>query len=420
MNIPILARLNTNERWLMLANMFAKLGIEAVYFIGFTGYAAYGFGGRASIIATVMIVLNFAHMVGSGVSGIVIDKIGPRRSIYITGTAVLASGLFAQLAEGRLLIFVILAAWFGFFGSALMTSLAAFSPYLVEGKDNLARVNSLITVGGFAACIVGPAIGGVIATYLPALRVFLLLSVSMCLCIVVMSKVHERLQPDRDAEEKHGIIHDALTGWRLIKLSHSLRFYLLVGITMWFAFGAFDALESLYYKDVLLVPIAWLGWVNTIIGVGLLLGAFWLSRLPGKHLNARMLIIILLAEGLGTVLYVGTNNVWWSASGAFALGVAFGIGDPLMRTLIQADSPLAASGRILGTIDTIRVGLLLIPLAIAPTLSHWFGVQPVLIGAGVLTILLTLALIPMSRSVDRRKAATRHLDHVNPFAGDDS
>ena len=38
-------------------------------------------------------------------------------------------------------------------------------------------------------------------------------------------------------------------------------------------YGAFDPLESLFYRDVLKVGAAWMGWLSALSGVGGLLGA---------------------------------------------------------------------------------------------------------------------------------------------------
>ena len=101
--------------------------------------------------------------------------------------------------------------------------------------------------------------------------------------------------------------------------------------------------------------------------------------------------------------------------GGFLLGLAFGVAEPMMRTLIQADSPLASVGRVLGAIQTFRVGFTIIPLMLAPSLAKIFGIQQVLIGASVLTVILSFTLVPLARSVDKSLADKRLIYAIDPL-----
>ncbi|MCL2402878.1 MAG: hypothetical protein FWC86_01380, partial [Coriobacteriia bacterium] len=138
---------------------------------------------------------------------------------------------------------------------------------------------------------------------------------------------------------------------------------------------------------------------------GLIVGVVLLAVFPLKWVNARLLIVLAVICGIGAVAYVATLSLWWVGAGQLILGFAFGVFDPLMRTMVQADSPLKAVGRVLGTINTITIGLILIPLVLAPWLSNLFGVQQVLVVAGALPIAFGLLLYPSGKRVDENAAA---------------
>ena len=206
---------------------------------------------------------------------------------------------------------------------------------------------------------------------------------------------------------------EAIEGWRLITNSRNLRYYLMVTIAMIFGFGAFDALEPLYFHQILQVEIHMLGWINAIGGLGLIVGVVLLAVFPIKWVNARLLVALLLICGAGAIAYVATTNLWWVGAGQLILGFAFGIFDPLLRTMVQADSPLKAVGRVLGTINMITIGLLLIPLVAAPWLSDLLGVQEVLILAGALPIVLGFLLYPSGRRLDKELGDKRQIEGVD-------
>ena len=48
---------------------------------------------------------------------------------------------------------------------------------------------------------------------------------------------------------------------------------ILAGTAVWFGFGAFSALEPLFFRDVVGVGVEWIGWMNTAFSVGLISGA---------------------------------------------------------------------------------------------------------------------------------------------------
>ena len=54
------------------------------------------------------------------------------------------------------------------------------------------------------------------------------------------------------------------------------------GVLAYAGYGAFDPLESLYYRDVLHVGIAWMGWLSSAAGVGSFAGAMLSLRVPNS------------------------------------------------------------------------------------------------------------------------------------------
>jgi len=453
MNIDMLASANKNERWLILANLIREIGMQAAYFIGIFGYAAFGFGGDPAIIAIVMLVFNVSHMIGSVAGGTIIDRIGPRLTVLYSSLAVIATCIVFFASGSHLLTFIALTAVFGITTTVLNTAYMSFAPYLEHTKMGLRRVNSFLTIGTFIAAVIGPVLGAVATDSFSVYSVFILMAVATAAGTAITMTVRETYSPhglsaaietekarqageedvqqssqdagqdsatQKSAEKDSGSnpFREALEGWQIIKQSRNLRFYLIASIAMVFGFGAFDALEPLYFKDVLQVELSWMGWINAIGGIGLIAGVVVLALVSADKINARFLVILLPICGLATILYVGTTNLWWVAAGQLALGTVFGIFDPLLRTLVQADSPLEACGRVLGTINTIIVGLLLIPLAVAPALSNLVGVQPVLVSAGVLTLALGLLLLPMGRKLDADSADTRTIQKVDLFPDD--
>jgi len=456
--------INANEGWLTLANFIRETGIQAAYWLGILGYAAYGFGGDARIVMTVMLAVNVSQMVGNLVGGNIVDRIGPRRTVLYSSVAVVLMGLCSAFASDDVTTFVIFAGCFSIAITILNTGYTSFAPYLERGKQGLRRVNSFLTIGTFIAAVIGPAVGAIATARFSITSVFLFMAVVTTIGAVIVLAVKERYSPNDDEDgsdepdlsfgetehsralqeeaekeaQKRGItltepvratqtsiaagtalagrtapkrrvkeaspFHEALEGWSIIRKSRSLRYYLMVFVAMIFGFGAFDALEPVYFKQILQVDISAFGWVNAVGGIGLIVGVALLAAFPLKWVNSRLLIALLAICGIGAVVYIGTLQLVWVAVGQLILGFAFGVFDPLMRTMVQADSPLEAVGRVLGTINMIGLGILLIPLVAAPWLADLFGVQQVLILMGALPLIFAALLYPSGNKLDKEAA----------------
>lgn len=416
----IFKNLNTTEKALFTSSFFQGLGVETAYFVGITGYAAYNLHATPSLIATVMVSLNLANVFGSIISGAAIDKWGPRKIVVMSLILLAITSACSVLVGTNVPIFIVFAAVLGFILSVSKTAYNAYAPYVEEGKAGLKKINSLVMFGSYSSAIFGPTIGGFIVKYYPTMTVFLFCAAAALIALVVVVFAKEQYTPRKEKRPKHPL-REATEGVRLVFTTQSLRYYLVVGVMLWFSFGAFDALESLYYKDIVHASIEWMGWINGAIGFGMVIGVVILSRIPSRVINSVLLALLVGCVGIGSIVYVATHSVYIVMLGGFLLGVAFGIAEPMMRTLVQADSPLESVGRVLGAIQTFRVGFTIIPLMLAPSLARILGIQQVLIGASVLTVVLAITLVPLARRVDKSLANKRLIYAIDPLGeGEDT
>ena len=170
-----------------------------------------------------------------------------------------------------------------------------------------------------------------------------------------------------------------------------------------FGYGAFDPLESFFYRDVLHVGVEWMGWLSSASGVGAVLGAVAALRLPPHLVNLKTLLVALMSVGLGSLLYVGTPYVGVAFVGQVALGIAWGVVNPLHNTIVQTTAPLEQLGRVNSVMGFGNMFAGVAPLAVAPWLAATFGVQRTLVGAGMVVTAVPAALLLFGR---------RHLDRA--------
>lgn len=387
-------------RRVVLARFISRTGGEAAFFVGIWGKAAFEMEATAAGVAAVMGSLGVASLIGSAIAGVLVDRFDPRR-VLIAGEILFIPVALGMMIPETIPGLVVSTFLLGLVGMPVYTAISAFGPFLTDDPDRLARINGYIEGASWAAFVVGPALGAIIAgsTGLDGIFVLDAATSAVAALVIIPVKVREMARGDR---EKEGF-RELREGFSFAYGHHRLRFYIWLGSSVWVLFGTFSALEPLFYRDILQVEPETLGWVNSIFGIGLVAGTVIASRLPARFRNARSLVMIVAMNALGVLAYVGTDRLRVVVVAGVFWGLLIGIMAPLLRTLIQLNTPEALMGRITGVTQVhSEVGHLL-PLAIAPFFAGVFGVQRTLIYAGLALALFAMLFLPMATRLDRTR-----------------
>ena len=347
-----------------------------------------------------MAALGISSLIGSSIAGLLIDRFDPRR-VLIGGEVLFVPVVLAMIFADSLGSLTIVTFFLGLVGTPVFTAISSFGPYLTQDPDRLGQVNGYIEGASWSAFVVGPAAGAVLAGSVGIDSIFILDAVTSVIAAAIVFRV--RVRQLSKSDEHAGGWGELRDGFRFTYGNHRLRFYILLGSTVWIMFGTFSSLEALFFRDVLGVEIETLGWVNSIFGLGLVGGTWVASRLPSRLRNARSLAVVVGFTGLGSLLYVGTDILGVVVGAGVVWGAIIGLMAPLHRTLIQLNSPDRYVGRIAGVTHIHSEVGHLMPLAIAPALAAAFGIQRTLIAAGLLVALLAAATVPYASRLDRTR-----------------
>ena len=392
-------RLTPAEVRLILIESLQWCANNAVYFLGLIGAATYDLAGTAFLVAAITLMRNLMTSVGNMVSGSVIDRFGPRRTSFVTCviTAVLSLGVgLAPLSVPGL---VFAACVLGLAGGFINTCTHAFPGYLESTTEGRTRVNGLMVFYSNIAYTAGPLLGGaIVSCFVHAIGLSAHGGHDGCGGRALFGLSRACCSPKTGRKPKGGILGGMAEGARFTFRDHDLRLIFISGFLGFFAFGAFDSLESLFYRDVLNVDIVWLGWLSSVVGLTSSVGAFILTKLSARHVNLRLLLGALMAVGIGSMVYVGTDMLGVAIIGQAINGLAWGFLEPLQMILIQERADIKYLGRITGF---VRFGLMsagVVPLLAAPFLAEALGVQAVLFGASTIIALVgTLFFVTQGR-----------------------
>lgn len=405
--------LSVQAKRLVAMRFLIYTGFQTSYFIGVIGTLTYA--DDASVVATSLAVLfmNVFVILGSFAGGAALDAWRPRRHFLLSIIGALATGT-AIIAFGSATGVVLLGAVFlGFVMGFAQPIATSYPAYLTDDPVELKDINSAIAMFSNVSIIVGPTLGGFVAAAASSRAVFVLMMLFTVLAFVVgwgfrpqTSHVAGHADADSAEEgERAGRSSNPSTSARAtfatsiktVFTNSVLALLFCIIFLSNFGYGAFDPLESFFYRDILHVGVEWMGWLSSASGVGAVLGAVVALRLPPHLVNLKTLLVALMSVGLGSLLYVGTPYVGVALVGQIALGVAWGVVNPLHNTIVQTTAPLEQLGRVNSVMGFGNMFAGVAPLAIAPWLAATFGVQQTLVGAGMVVTAVPAALLLFGR-----------------------
>lgn len=414
--------LSAQAKRLVAMRFLIYTGFQTSYFIGVIGTLTYADG--ASVVATSLAVLfmNVFVILGSFAGGAALDAWGPRRHFLLSIVGTLATGatiIAFGSATGTVLAGAVLLGLVMGFAQSIATSYPA---YLTEDPVELKDINSAITMFSNVSIIVGPTLGGFVAAAASSRAVFVLMMLFTLLALIAgwgfrPQAGHIAGQANNDSAEEGEHAGQAnhsnpstsvratfATSIKTVFTNSVLALLFCIIFLSNFGYGAFDPLESFFYRDVLHVGVEWMGWLSSACGVGAVLGAVVALRMPPRLVSLKTLLVALMSVGLGSLLYVGTPYVGVALIGQIALGVAWGVVNPLHNTIVQTTAPLEQLGRVNSVMGFGNMFAGVAPLAIAPWLAATFGVQQTLVGAGMVVTAVPAALLLFGRKYFDRAA----------------
>ena len=388
--------LTRQVRRLIAIRFLLYMGAMGSFYIGVLGTLTYAMDGGAGDNAIAVALINLLIMVGGVQSGRLLDRLGPRVHLRICIALMIACGLAYQ-ALGAFTAGVFLgAAFFGLAWGMADIVQRSYPAYLTDDAEELQRINAECGMASNIGVVIGPTVGGAIVAVAPTQAVFLFMTACSALALVPALGFRPLRAPEETedsgalGQQGGGTIQ---AGFSEIFASSVLTLLFWATLLSFMGYGAFDPLESLFYRDVLKVGASWMGWLSALSGVGGIVGALMAAAIPSRHINVRTLLIVLAVTGIGSLVYVGTPYVAVACAGQLVLGVAFSAFGPIKDTLVQLHTPLSSIGRVNAAMGAGYNMAGVLPLIAAPFLARIFTVQGTLIGAALIVALMPIVIL---------------------------
>jgi Na+/melibiose symporter-like transporter len=324
-----------------------------------------------------------------GVAGRLTDRFENARLLWIASLAQAAAVAVMALTPDSLAAILALTAAIGAGNAIAQPAEFALVP-VAAGSDRVGEANGLVETARYVGFTGGPLAGGVLAAA-GQLEVALLLDAATFAAVAVAARLMHARRDPRGAAKVDGDGGRARDGLAYLTADRVLRVTLVGSVAALLFFSMSIAAEVFYVKDVLRAGDAAYGALMASWTLGMVAGAVGLARrVPPAALAAGALAGVAV-QGLGIASAAATGVLWAAFAGFTLGGVAHGVKNVLLRTLIHERVPDALCGRAFAVYNAARNGAELGALGAAGVLIGAIGAQPALLLAGAAPLVIGLA-----------------------------
>ncbi len=355
----------------------------------------YNMGGSALAVATLYVIKPLATLFTNAWSGSMIDRLNKRklmihldiyRALFIAILPLLPSLWIVYV----FVFFISMAS--AIYEPTAMTYMTKLIP--VEQRQ---RFNSLRTLIGSGASLIGPAVaGGLLIAGTPEFAIY------MNAIAFLLSGFITLLLPNLDKKEASDTTSNTLSltvlkkDWTTV-INFSRKHVYVVCVyflfqSMFVLATATDSLELSFAKEVLLLTDSEYGFLVSIAGAGFILGAITNTILSKKLAPSFLIGIGSLFIAIGYLIYAFSNIFLIAAIGFFMLSFSMAYANTGFYTFYQNNVPVHIMGRI-GSIYGLVIALVTIFITILSGVATQFiSIQLVVIVGSLIMLFITIVL----------------------------
>lgn len=403
--------LNRLKSWKYPSILLMGIGIsnigEWIYFLSLN-LIILKMTGSPFAVTILYLIKHLATLCTNGWAGSIIDRYNKRQLMVFLDLFRAALIAFLPSISSLLLIYIfvlIINMASSMFGPTSMTYITKLIPAKERKRFN--SLHSLVTSGAF---LIGPAIVGLL--FIVATPAFAIYTNAVA---YFLSGIITLFMPDLDHPEKQESSRQRMDMNQLKKdfrlvfdFSHQSRYvtiiYFLFSSVMMIMSTAVDSLEAAFAKEILYLSDSEYGFLVSIAGAGILIGALFNSLLI-KRLDVHILIgggSLLVA--VGYLIYAFSGSFPSAAAGFFILAFFIAFANTGFLTFYQTNIPVEIMGRIGSIFSVIQAVFIILTTGLMGVLAHYLTIRiAVIIGVSVMfvlsLILCMVSLLPSKRGL---------------------
>jgi MFS family permease len=381
---------NPNLRRLQLAGMGSTLGTWG-YAVGLAVYA-YHAGGARSV--GILFAVRWAIAAAAAPWLAVFADRGSRRRVMLVAdvSRVAVMGSIAAIAflHGPFYPVFVLAIVSSVVSAVFQPAQSALLPSLVSTPEELTAANAVQNSVASIGMFVGPAVAGALLAVSSPGAVFTLTAATFLWSALCVSRIPR--DTPASAPEGTRVGQEIVAGFRAVVSTPALRVVIGLSTAQTFVAGALEVLLVVLALRLLHGGNGAVGWLNTGMGVGCLLGVVAVAALAGRKRLAADLGIGVLLWGVPVAVAAAWSNLAFAVVLFGLIGVGNTLVDVASMTLMQRSASEEVLGRVFGVFESMILGAMALGALVAPGLVSVLGPRGALIAVGsVLPVLMILS-----------------------------
>ncbi|MCA1011608.1 MFS transporter [Halobacillus halophilus] len=364
--------------------------------------------GSPLAVAALYILKPFATLFTNIWSGTIIDRLNQRNLMVGLDIArAVLIFILPSLSSVWIIYAVVLLINMGssIFEPASMTYITKLIPAQKRKRFNSFR--SLIDSGGF---LIGPALAGLLFmagnTYM-AIYVNALTFLGSGLMTLLLPQLHDSTLKQKNLPDLSlGLLKE---DWNVVRLftrnyPYVMFIYFLFSLMMVMA-AALDSLEAAFSKEVLQLSDTEYGFLVSIAGVGIAVGAVVNTVFAKKMTTSILIGLGALFVSVGYIIYAFSTSFNVAAAGFIVLSFSLAFANTGFHTFYQENIPIKVMGRvgsIYGLIEAFFIIVATISIGVTAQLS---SIKSAVIVGSFLMFLVTGALCFISIFFEKKPGA---------------
>jgi MFS family permease len=295
-------------------------------------------------------------------------------------------------------------------GSVFRPAQMALVPSIAETPEDLVASNGASSAIESLAFFLGPALGAFLVANFEVAVVFLVNATTFVLSAVLVLGIRLRsTEPTPDTSDVTAAdgpspraLSEMAAGFTTIWRDRDLLTVTFLTCIQTLVAGASMVLSVVFALDILESGAEGVGYVDSVFGVGAILGGFFAIARSRRRSLATDLGVGVVMWSLPLVLLA----LWTSPVAMFVAVAVMGFGNPLVdvnyATLTQRLAPEKVLGRVFGAGEGALIATMAVGSAITPFLVNELGLRPTLTALGLVVAVPTLLLLGRCRRLDTR------------------
>ena len=266
--------------------------------------------------------------------------------------------------------FFLLATVSAFFIPAQSVAIRTIAP-----PNGLLSVNALMTQAIQGLTIISPGIAGLLVDGVGANVCFIFDSLSFFVSAGLVATLTIHLESAPAGTEARSVLRSLGQGFQFI-FSHAAISFVMISMTAgMFAVRCFGALLSVYVRDILVSNAKMFGVLNSLIGIGMIIGSQFVHRVSRRTTHQMVVIYGLLGMGISVLITAIFGMVASTAAGMLGLGFCVAFIMVTSQTLIQRETPATMLGRVSSSLMSLLAISQVLAMLVAGPVAQKAGIR---------------------------------------------